>query len=299
MLMCPPALSEDQPARPGEPGIELVTPLKIGHRSVQGWVGPSDVAGMLDEPADDLQPLRLAPPGSVPQPLSDGFKKWTDTWVKVGTCREWMRLHAAGWYAFDTADQGSDSEFLTACGTLYSIGLSRAAKTSYLPRQGLGDLGLYSPLLLGEIAVDKPDEHSWQDFATGGRSLRDLARDVTPPIIIAPAVYPLERYYDERELASDRQIAVVNYDKETIEYFYNGVRNSLSLLARGDFTGSGLEEFLVFYGYDGGGSLGIGKLLVLGRTSDTAPIAPVGCVLAYQPCELDASLKSLPASSKP
>ena len=255
---------------------------------------------MLDEPADNLQRLLLAPPGPAPQPLSDDFKKWGDTWVKVGTCRQWMRLRAAGWYAFDTIDMGSDGEFLGTCGTLYSIGLGLVPKTSFLPAKGLGDLGFYSPVLLGDFAAES-NERDGQHLAANGRSLRDLARDVTPPIAIVPAVYPLEHYYNSEELVSDRQIAVINddNDEDVPKYFYRGIHNSLTLFARGDFTGSGLEEFLVFYGLSGGGTLSAGELLVLGRISETAPIAPVACVLAYQPCELDASLKPLSVIPKP
>jgi hypothetical protein len=301
LLLSQPAVSEDQPARPGERSVELVAPLKIGHRSVQGRVKPDDVAGMLDEPADNLQTLLLAPPGTSPPipPDKAKDKTWFDSWAKVATCREWMRLRAAGWYAFDTVDMASDAAFLTACGTLYSVGIGRAAKASYLPQQGLGDLGQYSPLLLGEIGLDGPEEYAGQYLPGNGRSLRDLARDVTPPITIVSAVSSTDRYYYGHDLVSDREIEVVDGGKDTLEYFYDGVSNSLTLLARGDFTGSGLEEFLVFYSLNGGGTLTIGELLVLGRTSETAPIAPVGCILAYGPCELEPELKLLPATPKP
>lgn len=273
-------------------GVELVTPLTIGKRVLEGKVVPSDITGMLDERADNLQRLLLAPPDPSPYP-ENNFNEW----MPVTTCREWMRLHAAGWFAYDTVDQGSDAEFLQACGTVSALETAQAATASFLPKGGLGDIRFYSPLLLAAFATEDEDRN--HALAAGGRSFGDLERN--KKLSISVAEDSPERYFEGHESASDHILVILRREssENAITYFFAGYENTLRLIARGDFNRDGVEDFLVFFAFSGAGTATDAELLILSRQTDSATIEPVACVLGYKPCELGPELGHLSGDSRP
>lgn len=132
-------------------------------------------------------------------------------------------------------------------------------------------------------------------MAAGGRSFGDLERDPQSPLAITSGEFPeIDRYFTGHDRASDRQFVVIRGPETGITYFYAGTEHHLGLIARGDFNGDGIEDFLVAFSYNGGGSLTTTELLVLSRKTVDSAIQPVACILAYQACKLEPSRTVLP-----
>jgi hypothetical protein len=152
---------------------------------------------------------------------------------------------------------------LAACETLAHLITGHAAKVSYLPADSMGDLRLYTPQLLRCRLV-------WmcadiEKFVTCAATFGEL-EDKPCGFVFGPG----------DDFATTR---VSPYETRFIVF---GIEYKLKVIARGDFTGNGVEDFVAELSFSptGPGS-GTGlkgdSLLILSRQAGQRAIAPVAC----------------------
>lgn len=255
-------------------GVELLEPLTIGKRTLKGIVTAVDIDGMLDERATNLPELNLWPPDRSDESQKSGLDRLND-WKAVHTCREWTQLHEQGWYSRDTRDMAIDLEFSASCETLAAIRIGRTANVSYLPQAGAGDIRLYSPVIVGAF----PQEHS----------LGDVESRANAPLAIYrgdPGVSTADDPNEVERAGGDLILSTEAVAKNVLKYSNGDYDHNLHVLARGDFNGDGIEDFVVYdfsriwfgTGVDGG-------LAIYTRITEHSPIEPI-CALNIESCYL-------------
>ena len=131
----------------------------------------------------------------------------------------------------------------TQCDALKFFQSGRPAQVSFLPETSMGDMRIYSPILLGAMTDEQGEDR--KELARNGRSFGDLESDPHRQLLIRKGPIPA-RSADEDD---NGDLIINSQSPYEINYTYDGFFNSLSVIARGDFTGEGVEDFLVSFHY--------------------------------------------------
>lgn len=261
-------------------GLQLVRPLQFAHLEVRGYLTDAKARALLDQPLEG-EPLVL-------EKREDSGQVSPANWVEVRTCAEWLARTDEGLVPIDNLNNGRDLTFRMTCGVLAAAQVGRPAKVSDLPQDPAVDLGRYSPIYLGapdaETAAQQKDAEQIAQLAARGLSIGDLGRLPGRLAVIAPDGVARRFFMDgdaNEDPADHPDIYIdrINSEPTDAHFSYRGNGNAIAVLARGDFTGTGREDFLVRYvTRPWAGTIVGGSLDIVSAVRPDGTIQRVGCV---------------------
>lgn len=216
-----------------ENGVCLSQPLQFADGTVSGCLAPGEIEALLDRRVA-LGPNRSVEGLTVTHPTDFNQQR------KVGTCREYERASAEGWYALSTFDMAMESYFKRECGTLRSMARAARARSSFL---------------------DRP--------APGLQGFDQLSASVLSPLLG-------EGRGTVGDLVRAGRLTIAEQGTRALKLEAAGARGELTEIARGDFDGDGIEDILAFCAVHAeGGSYRSYDLMVLSRRTAGGPLEVV------------------------
>lgn len=229
--------------------IPDITPVEYAPQSKVAQLVNASFLGKTPLPLGDINTANIDRAMDIPlfteavlvRPNADPTN--SDNWVKAATCREWFSLLDRGLTPISFPPPSEDVPFVrTSCEILRKLATAKAATVSYLPENGMGNIRLYSTKIVGCTLM-------WECG-----DLNDLAK-------CAPTIADVEENdCNDHEVIVDAETGVEGgmtiqshqpYDLGFSENDRFGKAvwwTSLTVIARGDFTGDGIEDFLAEFG---------------------------------------------------
>lgn len=213
----------------------LSQPLEIGGKTIEGCLSGAEAADLLDQPLTltdnkDNEGLELTHPTNIRQ------KK------KVRTCRDYQTATGEEWFAMTTYDMTIEGHFQKRCGLLSRMAAAKAASANYLPKGPVTEVDI-AAISVSLLALFDPEGTADLAAASGaGKTLKDFEKAGTLEV---------------KTQAADR-----------LDLAYRAFSGTIRELARGDFTGDGVNDALVICGVHAQeGSYRVSDLMVVTKLS--------------------------------